>query len=163
MEDGLGSESPKKVLAKAIAIERTNARRYEEWSARFAAYDAEVSDLLYRLYQEELIHDRMLTEMHVHLFGDSPQALSGEASALNVMDPQDEHFLIIDEQSARKILSAALAAELDSTTYYRCAMKETDNPDLRQIYKTLGEFEDEHVDKIKSYIVGYLRQKADSQ
>ena len=146
--------SPREVLALAIAVETRNRDYYKEFAVRLSTYDTAAQALLEELAEEEEAHRSYLVKRYFEQFGDSviriePDEVSAE---LELRELPGEHFFVIDENMARRILEAALDNENRALQFYQCVLAATRDQKLKLIYEPLAQFEAEHVRVIEERI-----------
>lgn len=144
-----GQTTARDALALGIAIERHNARCFEEWAYRFRAYDPAVAEFLDALTEEEHEHERQLIALYHQTFGeDEPVPEQAPPEALQHYIPRfeafGEHFLITDTWAAYNLLSAALDIERFTRNFYTELLEQTRDPGQADIYRQLAAFEEEH-------------------
>lgn len=144
--------SPEGILSLAIAIEASNAERYQEWADRFEPFDAEVSHLLEELAKEEREHGKKLTDLYHNRFGKPVAEIQAEQLERQIERPElpDDHFFVIDPDVARNILWAALRTELKAREFYERLTEQTKDKPLLEVYKLLASFEEDHVQALQN-------------
>lgn len=136
-------------LVLGIAIERHNARCFEEWAHRFRAYDTAVAEFLDALARDEHEHERQLIDLY-HATFDKAEPVPEQAppEALQQYLPRfaafGEHFLITDTWAAYNLLSAALDIERFTRNFYTELLEQTKDPAQADVYRQLAAFEEEH-------------------
>lgn len=136
-------------LVLGIAIERHNARCFEEWAHRFRAYDPAVAEFLDALAREEHEHERQLIDLYHESFGETePVPEQAPPEALQQYLPRiaafGEHFLITEAWVAYNLLAAALDIERFTRNFYTELLEQTKDAAQADIYRQLAAFEEEH-------------------
>jgi rubrerythrin len=140
----------KQSLALAITVERHNAQRFKEWSARFLPYDKSTSDFLTALVREELEHEQELVELFERTFNEPPQIapLPKELQAyLAGLESLKAHYFVVDGEMAHTILRFALAVERFTRNFYANLSAHTRDSAMRNMFLRLSEYEAEHEQK----------------
>lgn len=144
---------PPEVMALAIHIEQANARRFRTFADVFEGYDEEVARRFEELAKEEDEHEwKLVDEFHRH-FGESiPSIDENDVDVvIESADLDDAEHQIFDSLAPLRVYELALKAEELARGFYIRAAKACQDPRLVDLYKSLGEMEDDHV--------GWLEEK----
>jgi rubrerythrin len=157
MKREFASLSPNEALEVAIFIEERNARIYERFAKLFADFiDDEaqrVAATFREMAEEERRHRRELERRYVERYGIRLSAPTDEdvIDAIELPELNDEDVFDPGSFTRARALQVALAAEHNARCYYARLSELTHDPQLRQLYQELAEFEQDHED--------FLRQK----
>jgi rubrerythrin len=146
----------KEVLALAVEVERSNARRFRAFASTFAGYDEEVSRRFEELAEEEVAHEARLVEWYGKRFAD-PLPEIGEFDVEGVVesiDLDDAEHLIFGSLDPDEVFRLALEAERRARSFYRSAARSTRDQDLRRLLEDLARMEEDHA--------GWLEERAKS-
>jgi len=151
------------VLALAIKIEDNNANQYAEWADRFRPFNDEVSRLLDKLSQEEILHKSKLEHLFYRKFRYDPSQVRIPVISDAIEKPElpTEHFFVVSDDMAKKILLAAFTTEIEARRFYERALSQTTDLSLTEVYHILSDYEDEHVRKLEYQILEYQEQRFD--
>ncbi len=148
--------SPPQVMALAIDIERSNARRFRAFAEAFGGYDEQVAQRLIELAEEEDAHELTLVQTFEQQFGGSiPSVEEDDVDVvIEAFDLFDSEQQIFDSMEPILVYELALRAENMAHNFYLRAAAACEKPKLAEIYKQLAEMEDDHVgwfeEKIRS-------------
>ena len=147
----VGDLSPQEVMALAIAIEEFNAVNYRECADRFRPFDPAASKLLEELAEEEIEHGETLRQAYYDRFGSFLYLVDPKTVDVSIEDFRldMDHFFVVNKPMARKILWAALQAEIHAKCFYEQVMAIAKDPALREVYSSLLVFEAGHVKSLK--------------
>ena len=140
--------SGRAVLLRAIAIEARNATIYESLSQLFHGYDDSVQAIFREMAAEECEHGSQLEKQYQGRFGPVPSATEQPKEVIEAPDLQDAEAMIFDSMTVVQALELGLRAEEEAREFYRQEVARTSDPELREVYRELGEFEDTHVRRL---------------
>ena len=146
--------SPDEVLAMAIGVEGTNAARYAIWADRFRPYNEDVSELFDELAEEEKLYQKKLMDIFTERYGNKKVVVDPERISKVVKDSNLdlEHFFVLDEKMEKGLLLEAMKAEFETFVFFKQALLSTKDPRLLELYNKLADFEEQHVNELKSSI-----------
>ena len=148
--------SPPQVMALAIDIERSNARRFRAFAEAFGGYDEQVTKRLIELAEEEDAHELTLVQLFQQQFGDSIPSIEEDDVdvVIEAFDLVDSEQQIFDSMKLSLVYELALRAENLARNFYLRAAAACEESKLVEVYKQLAAMEDEHVgwfeEKIKA-------------
>lgn len=144
--------TPDEVLSMAIGVEGTNATRYSIWADRLRNHNPEVAALFDELAEEEKLYQRRLTDIFVERYGDKKVDVDPDRIKKVIRDSNLDldHFLVVDDKSSKKILLEALKAEFETFVFFKQALLSTKDTRLMKIYDMIANFEEQHVEELKS-------------
>lgn len=144
--------TPQEVLIVGIDVEEANGTRLRTFADMFTDYAPEASELFNEMAIEEDEHGAQLEKLFEQRFGELNKTITQD-DVLEVIEAHDldsgEHF-VFDDMTLRKALEITLAAELQAQAFYREARRNTDEPELQEIFLQLSEFETHHVNVIEA-------------
>ena len=144
--------TPEQVVMLAIDVEEANGNRLRIFSDLFADYAPEAAEIFSEMAAEEDLHRGRLEAVYERRHGELQRTV-GEADVRDVIEPHDlddaEH-VVFDSLSVRRALEVVLAAEHQALAFYRQAQENTDERDLRELYRELADFEAVHVRRIQA-------------
>ncbi len=141
----LPSELVRQTLLRAIQIENRNGDLYDSLAQIFEGYEEPVRSIFLEMASEERAHGAELKKHYRSKFGSVP-LLSGEPKELiETPDLEDAEALVFDSMTPQSALQVGLHAEEAAREFYLKEVSRTSDPELRQLYRELGEFEDTHV------------------
>lgn len=143
------------VLIHAIAIEKKNARDFEDWSYRFLPYNVRVSLILQEMTKEEIEHQEILETLFTEMFHEKAPDIEPAEMAIyqdSSTHSDFEHFFVVGHAMARNILEIILLNETTARQFYERAAQQTSEPDLVYLYNKLASFEADHETRIQEHI-----------
>jgi len=146
MSRTLESLSPMEVLALAIHVEQSNARRFRAFAEVFQGYDPEVATRFEELAAEEDLHEQLLDAQFRKSFGGTLPPLDQVdiSDVVEAVDLDDGEHLIFDTLKPRRVYELALKAELGAQDFYRRAIESAGDATLATLYRQLAEMETGH-------------------
>src|SRR4051812_26767042 len=155
MKREFASLSAQEALHVAIFIEERNAEIYTQFAELFAEFkDSEslqMAQVFWDMAEEERHHGTMLQERYFERYGTQHCIVTEEDIRDLIEVPKldnGEIFAIVRSQTAHspryKALEIALAAEQSAQRFYARMIPGTEDEALRQAYRELAEFEDNH-------------------
>ncbi len=140
--------SPAEVLMVAIDVEEVNGARLRTFADLFADNSSDAATLFAKMAVEEDEHRDQLLHVYTQLYGDKPRTLHQDdvREVIEAHDLPDGELQVFDGLSLRQALETVLAAELGAQSFYRRALTLTDDLDLQDLFRKLGEFEGDHVE-----------------
>ncbi|HEX7288981.1 MAG TPA: ferritin family protein [Candidatus Angelobacter sp.] len=132
-------------LLRAIQIERRNSELYESLASIFDDYDDSVKAMFIEMAEEERQHGTDLKQRYRARFGPVPLLIADPKEVIEAPDLPDGEALVFDSMTPEKALQAGLQAEEDARHFYSVEVTRTSDPELQQLYRELGEFEETHV------------------
>jgi len=149
------------VIQLAIAVEKANARRFETFAEMFESYDPTVSRIFRELVEEERTHRELLERKYEEKFGRLASGME-ETEVKEVIEAVDlahaEHF-VFDDLTPLDALQVALEAEHAARQFYGQLAATTTDPDLKQVYDELSEFEADHIWYLEERIENLAREQ----
>jgi rubrerythrin len=142
---GFQLDALRTTLLRAIQIERRNSELYESLAHIFDDYDDSVKAMFIAMAEEERQHGADLKQRYRARFGPVPLLISEPKEVIEAPDLPDAEALIFDSMTPEKALQAGLKAEEDARRFYSVEVTRTLDPELQQLYRELGEFEETHV------------------
>lgn len=139
------SDISRETLLRAVQIERRNSELYELLAQIFDQYDESVERMFLEMAEEERQHGAELKERYRARFGPVPLITGEPKEVIEAPDLQDAEALIFDSMTPEKALQAGLQAEEAAREFYRTEVSRTSDPELKQTFRELGEFEEAHV------------------
>jgi rubrerythrin len=150
---------PNEVVQLAIAVEEANARRFETFAGMFESYEPIVSRIFRELAEEERTHRELLERKYEEKFGQLTSDVE-ESEVKEVIEAVDmahaEHF-VFDDMTPLDALRVALNAEKAAHQFYSQVAATTSEPDWRQVYDELSEFEADHIRVLEERIKNLAR------
>lgn len=153
--------SPEEVLMVAIDVEEVNGTRLRNFAELFADNSSDAAQVFAWMALEEDEHRTELEEVYKQRYGEIRRTL-GQDDVRDVIEAHDlpeGELQVFGGLSLRQALEAVLAAELAAQNFYRQALKRTDDPDLQALFRKLGDFEADHVQRMKTRL-GALEKPA---
>jgi rubrerythrin len=135
----------RETLLRAIQIERRNAELYESLAQIFDDYDDSVKNMFMAMAEEERQHGADLKQRYRARFGPVPMLIGDPKEVIEAPDLPDGEALIFDSMTPEKALLAGLHAEEGARQFYSVEATRTSDPELQQLYRELGDFEETHV------------------
>jgi rubrerythrin len=158
----MSSTSPDAVRAtlfRAIQIEARNGGVYDALAQLFKGYDESVTNIFREMADEERQHGAVLEQRYRERFGPVPPASGEPAEVIEAPDLEDPEALIFDSMTLEQALGAGLRAEEAAREFYAREMQRTPDRALREIYRELAEFEEDHVRRLKEKLSERRRAK----
>lgn len=135
------------VLMLAIDVERSNGSRLRTFSELFVDYAPDAAKLFAEMADEEDEHGRLLEGVYERRFSEAQRTVQ-EADVQEVIEAHDlddgEH-LVFDDMNLRRALQIVLKSERHAEEFYRQATLAASDPELKELFQQLTEFEDGHV------------------
>lgn len=146
--------SPAEVLMVAIDAEEANGARLRIFADLFADNSSDAAELFAKIAVEEDEHRDQLLGVYTERHGDTPRTLGQDdvREVYGAADLPSGELQVFDGLSLREALQTILTAELGAMSFYRRALTQTDDPDLRDLFRQLGEFEGDHVARMEERI-----------
>lgn len=144
-------------LAVAITVEERNIRRYREWALRFSPFDRSLRLLLERQASENESHKQELLCQADRLL-DIHEKLKRPTLA---EDPSKaDHFFIIDQQAAIKVLREALELTEETWLLYRYFfISGCRGSILRQLFKNFASFKEVQIGVLQQAMEQFAFQR----
>ncbi len=140
-----GSCGASSTLLRAIQIERRNGAIYDSLANVFQGYDASVEAIFQEMAAEERQHGAMLEESYRVRFGLVPTVIKEPMEVIEGPDLDHPEALIFDSMTVEQALEMGLKAEVGAREFYRQETLRTTEPQLKQMFRELSEFEEDHV------------------
>lgn len=126
----------------AILVEEEAKDRYEELASQMEMHgNGDVARFFLQMVQVELTHERQLMNRRLRLFGHEPATVPQDA-ILEVEAPSYEDARAT--MTVRAALGMALAGECKAHAFFDAALKELEDPEVRELFTDLREEEVEH-------------------
>jgi len=148
--------SPQEALHVAIFIEERNAELYHRFAEMFVEFrdleSLEIASIFWDMAVEERHHSTMLQDRYGQLYGNSACAITEEDIQEIVKLPRLEDGGVLsvpkDERipARERALNVALSAENQARRFYSSLADATGDPSLQKVYRSLSEFETDHVE-----------------
>jgi rubrerythrin len=135
----------RRTLLRAIQIERRNSELYETLAQVFEGYEDSVSQMFREMAEEERRHGADLKQRYRARFGPVPLLTEDPKEVIEAPDLEDAEALVFDSMNRERALEAGLHAEEAARDFYLREVFRTPDPELRELYRELGEFEQDHV------------------
>ena len=139
--------SPAEVLMVAIDVEEVNGSRLRTFADLFADNSTDAAMTFAKMAVEEDCHRDQLLKVFTERHGNTPRTL-GQDDVREVIEAADlpgGELQLFDGLSLRQALQTVLTAELGALSFYQRALAQTDDPELQELFRKLGEFEGDHV------------------
>jgi erythrin-vacuolar iron transport family protein len=154
------SLNSQEALHVAIFIEERNAHVYRQFAELFGEFQdtdsLEVASTFWEMAQEERQHGTLLQNVYFQRFGTAPCAVTEEdiSEFIEVPSPTEISSLLGRQETANgspreRALEIALAAENNALEYYRRLSMQTEDTQLRTLYRELAEFEGNHTERLQ--------------
>ncbi len=140
-----GSCAASATLLRAILIEARNAAIYNSLAQLFQGYDTAVEAVFREMAREESQHGVALQELYRDQFGLLPVADHEPMEVIEGPDLEDAETFIFDSMTVDQALETGLRAENEAREFYKREASRISEPQLRQMYYQLAEFEQTHV------------------
>jgi rubrerythrin len=137
-------------LLRAIQIEARNAGIYDSLSHLFLGYDDSLTAIFREMGDEERQHGAELEGRYRERFGAVPSSTEDPKEVIEAPDLEDPEALVFDSMTAEQALVLGLHAEETAREFYRRESALTPDPGLQAVYRELCEFEQTHVDLLKT-------------
>ncbi len=144
------SDPVRNTLLRAIQIEARNAGVYDSLAHLFLGYDDSLTAIFREMGDEERQHGADLERRHRERFGPVPPPGSDPKEVIEAPDLDDPEALIFDSLTVEQALVLGLRAEETAREFYRKESALTPDPELQAVYRELCEFEQTHVDRLKT-------------
>jgi rubrerythrin len=144
--------TPQEILMLAIDVEESNGTRLRTFAELFADYAPDSAALFAEIADEEDQHARQLETAFERRFGELQRTVTEQdvQEVVEAYDLDDGEHLVFDDLNLRRALKIVLAAERRAEDFYRRAVEGATDPELRELYRQLAEFEDGHVQWIEA-------------
>ena len=139
------SDASRATLLRAIQIEARNAGVYGSLAQLFEGYEDSVTAIFREMATEERQHGAELERRYRERFGCVPSPVEEPKEVIEAPDLEDPEALIFDSMTIEQALKAGLRAEQMAREFYSREASRTSDPELREVYRELGEFEETHV------------------
>ncbi len=139
------SDARRAALLRAIQIEARNAGVYDSLAQLFEGYEDSVTAIFREMATEERQHGAELEKRYRERFGRVPSPAEEPKEVIEAPDLEDPEALIFDSMTIEQALEAGLRAEQMAREFYTREASRTSDPELREVYRELGEFEETHV------------------
>lgn len=139
------SDARRATLLRAIQIEARNAGVYDSLSQLFEGYEDAVTAIFREMATEERQHGAELERRYQERFGRVPSSAEEPKEVIEAPDLDDPEALVFDSMTIVQALEAGLRAEQMAREFYSREASRTSDPELREVYRELGEFEETHV------------------
>jgi rubrerythrin len=139
------SDARRATLLRAIQIEARNAGVYDSLAQLFEGYEDSVTAIFREMATEERQHGAELERRYRARFGRVPSPAAEPKEVIEAPDLEDPEALIFDSMTIEQALEAGLRAEQMAREFYSREASRTSDPELREVYRELGEFEETHV------------------
>jgi rubrerythrin len=138
-------ELVQQTLLRAIQIEKRNGNLYDSLAQIFEGYDEPVRVIFSEMAAEERAHGAELEKHYRSRFGSVPLLPGDPKDLIETPDLEDAEALVFDSMTPQAALQVGLHAEEAAREFYLKELSRTSDPELRQVYWELGEFEETHV------------------
>ncbi len=139
------SDASRATLLRAIQIEARNGAVYDSLAQLFEGYEDSVTAIFREMATEERQHGAELEKRYRDRFGRVPSPAEQPREVIEAPDLDDPEALIFDSMTIEQALEAGLRAEQMAREFYSREASRTSDPELREVYRELGEFEETHV------------------
>jgi rubrerythrin len=139
------SDASRATLLRAIQIEARNGKVYDSLAQLFEGYEDSVTAIFREMATEERQHGAELEKRYRERFGRVPSPAEEPKEVIEAPDLEDPEALVFDSMTIEQALEAGLRAELMARDFYSRETSRTSDPELREVYRELGEFEETHV------------------
>jgi len=143
------SDEVRKTLLRAIYIEARNGGVYDTLAQLFQGYDKSVTDIFVEMAAEERQHGALLEKLYGERFGPVPPPTEEPREVIEAPDLDDPEAFIFDSMTIVQALESGLRAEEGAREFYSREAERTPDPSLKRQYRELGEFEEDHVRRLK--------------
>jgi len=152
---------PDEVVQLAIVVEKANARRFETLAEMFERCDPIVSGIFHELAEEERTHRELLERKYEERFGQLTSGVeeSEVKEVIEAVNMAHAEPFIFDDMTPLDALQAALNAEKAARQFYSQVAATTSEPDWKQVYDELSEFEADHIWFLEERIENLARAK----
>ncbi len=141
----LPSEVVRQTLLRAVQIENRNGELYDSLAQIFEGYEEPVRAIFLEMAHEERAHGVELKKHYQSRFGTVPLLTTEPKELIETPDLEDAEALVFDSMTPEAALQIGLHAEEAAREFYLKEVARTSDPELRQLYRELGEFEETHV------------------
>src|SRR5262249_40648528 len=138
-------ELVRQTLLRAVQIENRNGHLYDSLAQIFEGYEEPVRAVFLEMADEERAHGTELEKHYQSRFGSLPLLTTEPKELIETPDLEDAEALVFDYMTPETALQIGLHAEEAARQFYLKEISTTSDPELRQLYRELGEFEDRHV------------------
>jgi len=139
------SDASRATLVRAIQIEARNAAVYDSLAQLFEGYEDSVTGIFREMAAEERQHGEELEKRYRERFGRVPSPADEPKEVIEAPDLEDPEALVFDSMTIEQALEVGLHAEQMAREFYIREAARTSDPQLRAVYRELGEFEETHV------------------
>ncbi|HJN66116.1 MAG: ferritin family protein [Pirellulales bacterium] len=148
--------TPEEVLMLAIDVEASNGTRLRTFAELFADYTPDVAKLFAEMADEEDEHKGQLEATYERRFGGVPQKVSEEdvPNVIEAFELDDGEQFVFNAMNLRRALQIVLAVEYQAESFYWDACSSTVDPEMRELYRQLAEFENGHMTWIERRLEG---------
>ena len=173
MKREFSSLTAQEALHVAIFIEERNAEIYTQFAELFVEFrdpeSLQIAQVFWDMAEEERHHGTMLQERYFERYGTQHCIVTEDDIRDLIEVPKLENgelFAIVRSQTAHspryKALEIALGAEESAQRFYSRMIPRTDDEALRNAYRELAEFEDNHSRFLRGKIE-IARRSADTE
>jgi rubrerythrin len=139
------SELVRQTLLRAVQIEDRNGGLYDSLAQIFEGYEEPVRAIFLEMAEEERAHGAELRKHYQSRYGTVAPLTTETKELIETPDLEDAEALVFDSMTPEAALQIGLHAEEAARQFYLKEISRTSDPELRQLYRELGEFEDRHV------------------
>ena len=138
---------PEEVLMVAIDGERVNGDRLRRFAELFADSAKDAATIFAGMAAEEDAHRKQLEEVYERRYGDLPKTVGCDdiVELIEDHDLEGAEYLVFDRMTLKAALENVLHSELRAREFYQQAVRRTDQSDLVEVYKELGELVQNHL------------------
>ena len=148
--------SSREVMALAIHIEQSNARRLRAFADVFRGYDGAVTARFEEMAAEEQEHEEALAAQFRKRFGGTIPLLqeADVAGVIESFDLDDGEHLIFDSLQPAHAYELVFRAEQAAQEFYQRAAAESKDAELRTLYEELARMEGDHAARVDAKRIG---------
>ena len=139
------SELVRQTLLRAVQIEDRNGGLYDSLAQIFEGYEEPVRAIFLEMADEERAHGAELRKHYQSRYGTVAPLTTETKELIETPDLEDAEALVFDSMTPEAALQIGLHAEEAARQFYLKEVSTTSDPELRQLYRELGQFEDRHV------------------
>jgi rubrerythrin len=139
------TDARRAILFRAIQIEARNGGVYDSLAQLFQGYDDSVTALFCEMAAEERQHGAQLEQRYRERFGPVPTPTEEPKEVIEAPDLDDAEALIFDSMTIEQALETGVRTEEAAREFYRREASQATDPELKAVFRELGEFEETHV------------------
>ncbi len=164
MKRDFSTLTAQEALHIAIFVEERNGDLYRQFAEMFNSFgdrdSSEIADVFEDMADEEETHGTLLQERYFQRFGDEICLLTEEdiREVIELPRLESDMFAIarsgVTTSPRNHALKVALHAEQSAHRFYTHLLQYAAEPDLQGLYQELAQFEDDHVEWLRSRLEG---------